>query len=303
MNQNIYDKLKQILSSAQVKADEPMKNHITFRVGGPADVYVVPKTKEELLQVITCCKAENVPYYIIGNGSNLLVGDKGYRGVVIQIFKEMNEITCEGNAICAQAGALLSQVAAKALEQSLTGFEFAAGIPGTLGGACVMNAGAYGGEMKDILTAVTVLDQEGNEKIFSAEELELGYRTSCILKKGYIVMRAKIKLKHGEETAIRVRMEELKKQRVEKQPLEYPSAGSTFKRPEGYFAGKLIMDAGLRGYLVGEAQVSEKHCGFVINRGNATAADVRTLMQNVSDIVEEKFGVRLEPEVKMIGEF
>jgi len=198
---------------------------------------------------------------------------------------------------------LLSKTANCAAEHGLTGMEFAAGIPGSIGGAVVMNAGAYGGEMKDILTAVTVLDKDGNEKKLTVEELELGYRTSCILKKGYIVTEAKMKLLHGEEKEIRARMDELKKQRVEKQPLEFPSAGSTFKRPEGYFAGKLIMDAGLRGYQVGDAQVSEKHCGFVINRGNATAADVRTLMQNVSDIVEEKFDVRLEPEVKMTGEF
>ena len=303
MNQNIYDKLKQILSSAQVKADEPMKNHITFRVGGPADVYVVPKTKEELLQVITCCKAENVPYYIIGNGSNLLVGDKGYRGVVIQIFKEMNEITCEENVICAQAGALLSQVAAKALEQSLTGFEFAAGIPGTLGGACVMNAGAYGGEMKDVLKEVTVLTDEGEFLTIPKEELELGYRTSVIAKKGYIVIEAVLELKSGNADEIRAYMDELKEKRITKQPLEYPSAGSTFKRPEGYFAGKLIQDADLRGFQVGGAQVSEKHCGFVINKDHATAADIVELMQQVSDRVEEKFGVKLEPEIKRLGEF
>ena len=299
MNQNIYDKLKQILSSAQVKADEPMKNHITFRVGGPADVYVLPKTKEELLQVITCCKAENVPYYI--NGSNLLVGDKGYRGVVIQIFKEMNEITCEGNVICAQAGALLSQVAAKALEQSLTGFEFAAGIPGTLGGACVMNAGAYGGEMKDVLKEVTVLTDEGEFLTIPKEELELGYRTSVIAKKGYIVIEAVLELKSGNADEIRAYMNELKEKRITKQPLEYPSAGSTFKRPEGYFAGKLIEDAGLRGYQEGGAQVSEKHCGFVINRDHATASDIAGLCGTVQKRVYEQFGVKLETEVKMLG--
>ena len=300
MNQNIYDKLKQILSSAQVKADEPMKNHITFRVGGPADVYVVPKTKEELLQVITCCKAENVPYYIIGNGSNLLVGDKGYRGVVIQIFKEMNEITCEGNVICAQAGALLSQVAAKALEQSLTGFEFAAGIPGTLGGAVVMNAGAYGGEIKDSILGAMTLTKEGKTEYLTKEELELGYRSSRIQKEERIVLWALFAFAKGDTQKIEETMRDLNQRRREKQPLQYGSAGSTFKRPEGYFAGKLIEDAGLKGYRVGDVMVSDKHCGFVVNVGEGTYDEARQVIEHVQKTVEEKFHVSLELEVKMI---
>ena len=303
---NFYQKLCDAIGAAFVREREPMSAHTTFRAGGPARYFVTPEGEKELAAVLAACREAEKAYYILGNGSNLLVSDAGYPGVMVLLGSQFTEvIRPEGEPGVYElgAGVLLSRAAREAQKDGMTGFEFAAGIPGTVGGAAVMNAGAYGGEMKDILTAVTVLDQEGNEKILSAEELELGYRTSCILKKGYIVTGAKIKLKHGEETAIRAHMEELKKQRVEKQPLEYPSAGSTFKRPEGYFAGKLIMDAGLRGYLVGEAQVSEKHCGFVINRGNATAADVRTLMQNVADIVEEKFGVRLEPEVKMIGEF
>lgn len=303
MNKKIYDRLVEILPFEQVKEKEPMKNHTTFRVGGPADAFVTPKTKEELRSAIACCKEAKVSYYIIGNGSNLLVGDKGYRGVVIQIFKEMNKVTCEGDVIRAQAGALLSSVAAKALEASLTGFEFAAGIPGTLGGACVMNAGAYGGEMKDVLKEVTVLTKEGEFLTIPKEELELGYRTSVIAKKGYTVVEAVIELKKGDPAEIKAYMDELKEKRITKQPLEYPSAGSTFKRPEGYFAGKLIQDANLRGFQVGGAQVSEKHCGFVINKDHATAADIVELMQQVSDRVESEFGVRLEPEVKRLGEF
>ena len=303
MNQNIIEKFNDLLGEEKVKVDEPMKRHTTFRIGGPADYFLLPSSEEELSGILKICKNEELPYFILGNGSNLLVGDKGYRGVVIQIFKEMNEITCEGNVICAQAGALLSQVAAKALEQSLTGFEFAAGIPGTLGGACVMNAGAYGGEMKDVLKEVTVLTDEGEFLTIPKEELELGYRTSVIAKKGYIVIEAVLELKSGNADEIRAYMDELKEKRITKQPLEYPSAGSTFKRPEGYFAGKLIQDADLRGFRVGGAQVSEKHCGFVINKDHATAADIVELMQQVSDRVEEKFGVKLEPEVKRLGEF
>ena len=212
-------------------------------------------------------------------------------------------MTVEGTTITAQAGALLSAVAAAAKNASLTGFEFAGGIPGTVGGAAVMNAGAYGGEMKDVLVEVTVMDAEGKIFAIPAEKLELGYRTSVIKKAGYIVLEAKIRLKEGDQEAIRERMKELTIQRTTKQPLEYPSAGSTFKRPEGYFAGKLVMDSGLRGYQVGGARVSEKHCGFVINAGDATAKDVRTLMDNVRDIVYEKYGVTLEPEVKFLGEF
>ena len=303
MNQILYNELLKIMSEEQVKTEEPMKNHTTFRVGGPAEFFVMPRTAEEVKKVIDLCRRESFPYYIIGNGSNLLVSDQGYRGVVLQIYKEMSYIEVEENVVVAQAGALLSAIANKALENGLTGFEFAAGIPGTLGGACVMNAGAYGGEMKDVLEEVTVLTEEGEVLTIPKENLELGYRTSIIARKGYIVLEARIQLREGEKEAIKSLMEELKDKRVSKQPLEYPSAGSTFKRPEGYFAGKLIQDAGLRGFSVGGAQVSEKHCGFVINRENATAADVAELMRQVSARVEEEFGVKLEPEVKRLGEF
>lgn len=303
MNQNIYNQMIQIIDKERVLIDEPMKKHTTFRVGGNADYFVMPRTTQEVQQLVALCKNENLPYYILGNGSNLLVGDKGYRGVIIQIYKEMNEITVEGEHIRAQAGALLSKVGSIALEAGLAGFEFAAGIPGAVGGAVVMNAGAYGGEMKDILASATVLTVEGKILKLTNEELELGYRTSIITKKNYIVLEAEYQLQRGDKTEIRAKMDELKKQRVTKQPLEYASAGSTFKRPEGYFAGKLIQDAGLRGFQVGGAQVSEKHCGFVINKGDATAADIVELMNQVSEKVYQEFGVTLEPEVKRLGEF
>ena len=303
MSQNFYKKLNSILTEDNILLEEPMKKHTTFRIGGPAKYYVMPQTKEQVKDIIECCKESDMPYYILGNGSNLLVSDKGYEGVVIQIFKNMNEILVEGNVIKAQAGALLSTVAARALDAGLTGFECLAGIPGTLGGACVMNAGAYGGEMKDVLEEVLVLTEEGEFLTLPKEELELGYRTSIIAKKNYIVLEAVMCLQEGDKEAIKARMDELKEQRVTKQPLEYPSAGSTFKRPAGYFAGKLIQDAGLRGFQVGGAQVSEKHCGFVINREDATAADVAELMRQVSLKVEEQFGVPLEAEVKRLGEF
>ena len=221
----------------------------------------------------------------------------------LQIYKNMNQITVEGTRIYAQAGALLSAVSKKAMEAGLTGMEFASGIPGTLGGAAVMNAGAYGGEMKDILVSVTVLTDEGEQKVLKVEDLNLGYRTSVIKEKGYIVLHVVRQLQVGDRDAIRNRMEELKVQRVTKQPLEYPSAGSTFKRPEGYFAGKLIEDAGLRGYRVGGAQVSEKHCGFVINTGDATTSDVVQLIHDVQNIIWNKFKIKLEPEVKFLGNF
>ena len=303
MNLNIYNQMIQIIDKERVLIDEPMKKHTTFRVGGNADYFVMPRTTQEVQQVVALCKNENLPYYILGNGSNLLVGDKGYRGVIIQIYKEMNQITVEGECIRAQAGALLSKVGSVALEAELTGFEFAAGIPGAVGGAVVMNAGAYGGEMKDILASATVLTEDGTILTLTNDELELGYRTSIIAKKNYIVLEAEYQLQRGDKTEIRAKMDELKKQRVTKQPLEYASAGSTFKRPEGYFAGKLIQDAGLRGFQVGGAQVSEKHCGFVINKGDATAADIVELMNQVSEKVYQEFGVTLEPEVKRLGEF
>ena len=264
---------------------------------------MIPKSSLQVKQVIEICKARKMPWYVVGNGSNLLVGDGGYRGVIIQIYKNLSGVTIEGQSVKAQAGALLSRVGACALQKSLAGMEFACGIPGTIGGAVVMNAGAYGGEMKDILSSVTVLKENGEEEVILADQLQMGYRTSVIKEKGYVVLEAVLHLEKGDAGQIAGRMEELKRKRVEKQPLEFPSAGSTFKRPEGYFAGKLIMDAGLRGYRVGGASISEKHCGFVVNDQEATARDIRTLMEDVQRIVRERFQVELEPEVKFLGEF
>lgn len=303
MNLDFYNQLINCIDKERALVDEPMKQHTTFRVGGNADYFVMPQSAEEVKNIVALCKEADMPYYILGNGSNLLVGDKGYRGVIIQIYKEMNHIRIDGDKVIAQAGALLSRVGTATLEAELTGFEFAAGIPGTVGGAVVMNAGAYGGEMKDIIASATVLTQDGDIIAINKEDLELGYRTSVIAKKGYVVLEAEYQLQKGDKEAIRARMDELKAQRVTKQPLEYPSAGSTFKRPEGYFAGKLIQDAGLRGFQVGGAEVSEKHCGFVINKDQATAADIQELMRQVSDKVMQEFGVKLEPEVKTLGEF
>ena len=303
MNSEIRKMFCDLLGEDRVFTEEAMSQHTTFKIGGPADYFLMPDKGEDVGRVIKICKEKEIPYFILGNGSNLLVGDGGYRGAVIQIYRNMSSVTVEGNEITAQAGALLSAVAAAAKNASLTGFEFAGGIPGTIGGAGVMNAGAYGGEMKDVLTEVTVMNAEGDIFTLPTEELELGYRTSIIKTAGYIVLEAKIRLKEGDPEVIRETMKDLTIRRTTKQPLEYPSAGSTFKRPEGYFAGKLIMDSGLAGYQVGGAQVSEKHCGFVINAGDATARDVRTLMDNVRDIVYKKYGVTLEPEVKFLGEF
>ena len=301
MKKEIYETLCQICGSEQVFCEESMSRHTTFRTGGPADILVTPKA-EQISEILALCKEKQIPWTVIGNGSNLLVGDGGIRGVVLEIGKQMSEISIEGTKITAGAGAMLSAIASKAAAQELTGLEFASGIPGTIGGACVMNAGAYGGEMKDVLESVTVLTGEGKIIELGRNELELGYRTSVIAKKGYIVLGAVLKLERGDGEKIKTYMDELKEKRVTKQPLEYPSAGSTFKRPEGYFAGKLIEDAGLRGFQVGGAQVSEKHCGFVINRDHATAADIMELMRQVQIRVKENSGVDLEPEVKRLGD-
>ena len=303
IEEKIYQLLEAAAGTDHIYREEPMKNHTTFRIGGNAEVFAAPDSADGIERVLQICREENIPCTVIGNGSNLLVGDRGVCGVVLQIYRNYASIRIEGTDLYVQAGALLGQTAAAAAREGLTGLEFASGIPGTIGGAAAMNAGAYGGEMKDVLVWVKAIDRDGYVRQYAAAELELGYRTSRIQKEALVVLEVKLTLQQGDPVKIRERMEELKEQRVAKQPLEYPSAGSTFKRPEGCFAGKLIMDAGLRGFSVGDAQVSEKHCGFVINRGNATAADVMALVSQVQTIVEEKFGVRLELEVRRIGTF
>ena len=294
-------KLAKILDSKDIKIDEPMKNHTSFKVGGPVDILVNPENYQQVVEIIKICKENNVPYYIIGNGTNLLVKDGGIRGVVIKLCK-INEITLEEDRIIAKSGALLKDVSDLALEQNLTGFEFACGIPGSIGGAVAMNAGAYNGEISNVIQSAKVIDNDGNIKVLNKDELELGYRMSSILKHGYTVIEVTFKLEKGEHEKIKGRIEDLSKRRSEKQPLEYPSAGSTFKRPEGYFAAKLIEDSGLKGINIGGAEVSEKHSGFIINRGDATAKDILDLIKLVQNTVKEKFDVDLFTEVRIMGE-
>lgn len=283
--------------------DEPMKQHTSFKVGGPAEIFFEPEDVEELRKTIGFVKHKRIPYYIIGNGTNLLVGDKGIRGAVIKLGERFSGIQIEGEEVTAECGVLLSTLSKAAAKQELTGLEFAGGIPGYLGGAITMNAGAYGGEMKDIVQWVEVLDENLNIKRYSNAEMEFGYRRSIVETRKLIVFRCGLKLRKGDPEQISATMADLSQRRKTKQPLHLPSAGSTFKRPEGYFAGKLIEDSGLRGFTLGGAQVSELHCGFVVNVNNATAKDVYDLIKHVQAVVYEKFGVRLETEVKMIGEF
>lgn len=300
---NIYDKVVDIVGEENVHTDEPMSRHTTFRIGGNADYFVKPGNADEVAAVIAVCREYNIPYFILGNGSNLLVSDDGYRGMIINIMDNMDSVTVDGRIITAQAGAMLVRVSVMARDNALTGLEFASGIPGTIGGAVYMNAGAYGGEMKNVVKTVRAIDEYGRIYELDSEKMDFSYRHSIVEERKLIVLEVTLELEHGSREAIDDRMKELAEARRSKQPLEYPSAGSTFKRPEGYFAGKLIMDAGLRGYSVGGAQVAEKHCGFVINKGEATASDVVELIRDVQHDVDDKFGVTLEPEVKMLGEF
>lgn len=280
---------------------EPLCNHTTFRIGGPALYYLIPESMEEVKEAVDFAREKKLPFYILGKGSNVLFQDKGYQGVVIEIGKglEHMEVSKDGT-VTAQAGISLAVMASRLAKAAWEGFAFAGGIPGTLGGAVTMNAGAYGGEIKDCIKSARVLTVEGELLELTKEQLELGYRTSIIQKKDYIVLEAAFSFQPGDAAQIQQTMKELNQKRRDKQPLEYPSAGSTFKRPEGYFAGKLIEDAGLRGYRIGDAQVSEKHCGFVINRGQATASEVQQLIQEVQNMVKEKSGVCLEPEVRIV---
>lgn len=300
----LYKELKNrlcgICADERVLGDEPMSRHTTFKAGGPAALYVIPENEDELSASVRACNAAGVRYYVIGNGSNLLVHDEGFDGVIIEIGRQMSRVSVEGDVITAQAGASLAVIAAAARDASLTGLEFASGIPGNLGGACVMNAGAYDGQMKDVLVSVRLMDKNGDYHDESAEELKLDYRYSNIPEREMTVVSAVMKLQAGNKEEIGAKMKELNSRRAQKQPLEYPSAGSTFKRPPGYFAGKLIQDAGMQGYSVGGAQVSEKHAGFVINKGGATASDIWQLTCDVIKAVEDKFGITLEREIKVL---
>lgn len=298
---DINTKLKEIFEESDIKLNALMKNYTSFKVGGPADVLVTPTSYEQIKEVIDFCKSNNTPYVIIGNGSNLIVRDGGIRGVVIKLSK-LNKVQVDGERVLSQGGALLSSVANAALEESLKGLEFASGIPGSIGGAVAMNAGAYNGEISQVIESALVIDEKGNIRKLSKDELELSYRMSAILKYGYTVLEAIFKLEKGDHNTIKSRMDELMGRRKEKQPLEYPSAGSTFKRPEGYFAGKLIEDSGLKGTCVGGAEVSVKHSGFIINKKNATAKDILDLIEIVQRTVKEKFNVDLCTEVRIIGE-
>ena len=287
----------------QILYNEPMKNHTSFKVGGPADIFIEPDDRAELVKAIKDLREQGVSYYIIGNGSNLLVSDKGLRGAVVKIGEKFGSVSINNDIITAESGVLLSTLSKMAAREGLTGMEFASGIPGSLGGAVTMNAGAYGGEMKDIVEWVELLDQDLNIKRLKNDEMKFMYRKSIIEPGKHIVIRCCIRLKKGNKDEIDNKMAELAEKRKSKQPLHLPSAGSTFKRPEGYFAGKLIEDAGLRGFSIGGAQISTLHCGFVVNNGDAAAKDVYDLIRHVQKTVFKKFNVMLEPEVKILGEF
>ena len=296
---NYIEELKNICGT--VLLNEPMSLHTSFRTGGPAEVFIKAESTENIIGAIDIAKKYNKQYIITGNGSNILVKDGGIDGIVINIGNEMSKIKCDGTKIYAQAGAMLSALATAAADEELTGLEFASGIPGTVGGAVFMNAGAYDGEIKDVIEYADVIDSEGNTHRLIKDELELSYRHSVIAEKNMIVVGAMFILNKGIKKDITDKMADFAKRRRDKQPLNYPSAGSTFKRPEGYFAGKLIEDSGLKGKTVGGAQVSEKHAGFVVNIGNATSSDIIALMDGCIETVYNKFGVKLEPEVRILG--
>lgn len=299
----MYDYIKTIIPRERILFHEPMNMHTTFRVGGEAECFITIQREEELVKLLPYLNQIEQDYFILGNGSNLLVGDKGYRGMVFKFEGPMEEICTDGTRITAKAGALLSKVAVTAKENGLTGLEFAAGIPGSIGGGVVMNAGAYDGEMKQVVEAVRVIDRDGQITTLDNDTMEFGYRTSIIKNRPFIVLEVVLRLTEGVPDQIGAKMEELAVLRRSKQPLEYASAGSTFKRPEGHYAGKLIMEAGMRGYRIGGAQVSDKHCGFIINTGKATAADIREVIEEVQERVKERFHVTLEPEVVFLGDF
>ena len=303
MGTSMYEYIENIIPKDRMLFEEPMSRHTTFRVGGEAECLIQIKEEEELIKLVPYLNRIGQKYFILGNGSNLLVGDKGYRGIVISLGGGMNKIQVDGNRICVQAGALLSQTAITAREAGLSGMEFAVGIPGSVGGGIVMNAGAYDGEMKQITESVKVMDVEGKILTLDNDTMEFGYRTSIIKNRPFVVLEVVLRLQAGEKEKIQQKMDELMAKRISKQPLNFPSAGSTFKRPEGYFAGKLIMDAGMRGYSIGGARVSDKHCGFIVNTGTATAADIKEVIEEVQERVKERFRVTLEPEVVFLGDF
>lgn len=296
-------RLETIVGTDNLLVNEPMAAHTTFRVGGPADYLVTPQGIDQIQQVTAVCREQDIPYMLIGNGSNLLVSDAGYRGVIIQLLDNYREISIQGKGIYAQAGALLSTVARQAQKAGLAGMEFAGGIPGTIGGAMMMNAGAYGGEMKDIVSSVTVMDGEGRLAQYTCEEMAFGYRDSVLAHGELYALEINLALQEGDPEEIAGEMNRLAERRSSKQPLEFPSAGSTFKRPTGHYAGALIEDAGLKGYRLGGAMVSDKHCGFVINADHASAADIRELIEYIQKTVEEHSGVKMTPEVRFVGEF
>lgn len=294
-------KLVEISGHENVLIDEPMKNHTSFKVGGPVDILITPEENDQVVEIIKACNENKVPFYIIGNGSNLLVKDGGIRGVAIKLTK-LDKLEVQGDKIISGGGAKLIDVSNLALKTSLTGLEFACGIPGSVGGALTMNAGAYNGEMSQVVESALIIDRSGNTKNINIEELELGYRTSIVMKHSYTVIEVTFKLVKGEYEKINLRMEDLTKRRNEKQPLEYASAGSTFKRPTGTFAPKLIEETGLKGINISDAEVSTKHSGFIINKGNAKAKDILQLISIVQQSVKEKFDIELKTEVIIIGE-